>query len=889
MKIKYFYMLLVLLIALSIISGLFAGDVSQVNAQLSRLWSDPINLSNSGGATDPMMVIDASGVFHVLWVDKYDGYKYSQSADGKGWGVPVKVKYPFVPQSRSQKLVAGFGSFIHVFWQGINNELLYSQANSSNLDEPSTWSFRNKISNTVLAFDIVVDTTGIAHLAFIRSVDSELGPAGVYYVRSLDNGRTWSSEKLLYESQYFRTLLPDNAHIRVSVSGDAGGQGVFVVWDNTSLKRIFMSASVNSGVVWSDVVQVKGPEDTGGYNMPFNIEINVWGEKALLLWQAGEPGAVQCSLYAQWSTDGGVTWGKAEPMLDDRSICPAGTQILTRNDDSLVVLLEFASGNPSLISWNGTQWSILQTQDELSYFSNHLVHESLLLESHFYYSNGEHLFLVASDQGDDGDVWIISRPLVPASDWFFSSSLWSLPGQLTSTSQNIPFITYVGGGKKLYTLWLQSPPANAGISNDSVYYSNWDGLAWSSPADVSFGLTGTVDWLSAVTDEDNRMFVAWSDQDQGDLLFSWTNIGGVNDFSEWATLRGVPAPSQWTSSPDILVDADGQLVIVYAVPFNEKRGIYMVRSTDFGDTWSEPVSVFDAESADWNMVNRPKIALSGDGRLHVLFIKYSGLDYQPDGLYYSQSRDGGSSWDEPNLVKNGAVFWSEIVAVGEGMVHRLWQQNDEAVVANIHQFSADGGDNWGKAVDITDVSDTVMPVTLASNNLGDMHFIQAVQERSSPYFKEYTVTIKDWCWDGSQWESQPSQQIGVDGDNARFSLAAGISPGGDISVSLLARYNNLDGELKNEIYNVDRLLDGFDANRKPFPAVIADSTAVPGLIEPAGTQPETPIVSATPFPVLYGDEPSAWKKNLAGVSIVLIAVVLTILIFFQRAGKGGKG
>jgi hypothetical protein len=49
------------------------------------------------------------------------------------------------------------------------------------------------------------------------------------------------------------------------------------------------------------------------------------------------------------------------------------------------------------------------------------------------------------------------------------------------------------------------------------------------------------------------------------------------------------------SWPGILADPRGDaLHVIYAVPYNEGRGIYYVRSNDGGATWLAPAVVFDA-------------------------------------------------------------------------------------------------------------------------------------------------------------------------------------------------------------------------------------------------------------------------------------------------------
>ena len=83
----------------------------------------------------------------------------------------------------------------------------------------------------------------------------------------------------------------------------------------------------------------------------------------------------------------------------------------------------------------------------------------------------------------------------------------------------------------------------------------------------------------------------------------------------------MPSPSKINSSPDLVVDGASRIVVAYAVSINEDRGIYVVQSTDNGDTWSLPRQVFDAVRAEWERVEQPKICLGTDGILHLSFVK----------------------------------------------------------------------------------------------------------------------------------------------------------------------------------------------------------------------------------------------------------------------------
>ncbi len=55
------------------------------------VWSPPVNLSQSGAASAPVIAAEADGTLHILWWDKFDGAKYAYYTADKGWSKPVTV------------------------------------------------------------------------------------------------------------------------------------------------------------------------------------------------------------------------------------------------------------------------------------------------------------------------------------------------------------------------------------------------------------------------------------------------------------------------------------------------------------------------------------------------------------------------------------------------------------------------------------------------------------------------------------------------------------------------------------------------------------------------------------------------------------------------------
>ena len=135
------------------------GAVSNTHAQSVQVWSEPINLSMSGAASNPSIVADSKGTLHVLWADEFDGFQYVKSEDGINWSAPKVVDFPFDPKGKPPLLFSDALGRIHIFWINDKGVLLYAQSLSESLDSPSSWR-RITLDNSVYDFDAAMDISG---------------------------------------------------------------------------------------------------------------------------------------------------------------------------------------------------------------------------------------------------------------------------------------------------------------------------------------------------------------------------------------------------------------------------------------------------------------------------------------------------------------------------------------------------------------------------------------------------------------------------------------------------------------------------------------------------------------------------------------------------------
>ena len=185
-KIKTFlFSLLILLFLFAMASLAFAH-------QEESSWSTPNNLSRSGAARAPRIVVDANGRFHILWPDDF-ARPTNVSGTGRRWSEPLSlVDFPF--NETVPLLVPGIEN-MHALWlaeetRGGDILIWHSQAPLAEIDQAGSWAATDTVTVTgdVWAFVGVVDGGDRLHLATLQ-ISGE--PAGLFHQWSPDLGGSW--------------------------------------------------------------------------------------------------------------------------------------------------------------------------------------------------------------------------------------------------------------------------------------------------------------------------------------------------------------------------------------------------------------------------------------------------------------------------------------------------------------------------------------------------------------------------------------------------------------------------------------------------------------------------------------------------------------------------
>jgi len=878
---KKYKLLLSISIIFVLISAMFFDSIPMGHAQTNQDWSNPVNLSLSGSATNPILVRDFRGTLHAIWVNTIDGYKYSQSADGNTWTTPQTVNFPFAASTLPPTLLADSYGSIHIFWIDSGGSLFYGRTTPEGFANPGTWRSL-RLAQGVINFDVALDSRGGLRMAFIQNgTVSGISP-GIYYLQSNVGGGSWSKVAMLYKSEYFRSATQDVSSIRVALSGGSDDKSIYVTWDIRPLKRVFMISSVDDGLNWTDAQQIKGPEDTEGLT-PFNLNAAFFDGNILLMWELGEPGSEKCTVYSQWSEDGGKTWGETTAVLGGSSNCPRDLKFVARSQGYAIALL-VGQVDSIMVAWNGKRWSQPQTQVQLPTFSNPLTLDVVMLGCRYDLFEEGHLYVVGCDQGNGGDIWFLSRPLNSVESWFSPLSTWTEPGILLSKLQPPEKVSAFSSASDdmgyIHAVWVQSTTGRVIPAVAKIEYARWDGRQWSKPTLVVSSSNGIPVQLSLNVDSQGRLLLTWVNSSTGDLTFTWAKSDKAILTSEWAGPRILPSPSRINTSPNLLADETGRIVVVYAVPINEDRGIYVVQSTDSGNSWSLPRLAFDAVSAGWEGVEQPKICLGADGILNLSFVRGTKRVGQPVGLYYSRSVDGGATWSDAQEISDDTVLWQKILCYSDQTVHMLWQGYDGLVFANLSRISQDSGETWGQPNSITGVSDNALQVTAAMRGHDLLHFIQVVEKSDTHLVNQKDVILQDVSWDGSSWNSKTEKTFTIIGDGIHYSLSADITSTGFLGVFLSVGYANPTNEMQDQVFVFHRFLRNDESVSQSAASIIPTSESNIGVPDALLPVP-TPTLDLT---VLNEDavSTSSMQRNLIGVFIVGFGVIVATFILLKR-------
>jgi hypothetical protein len=263
--------------------------------------------------------------------------------------------------------------------------------------------------------------------------------------------------------------------------------------------------------------------------------------------------------------------------------------------------------------------------------------------------------------------------------------------------QDVIYVTYTEFDVNYEVVWIGELPTlvpNATRTTIRLVASRDGGLTWTNPVAVSptvqqaygqegapsgipgvLGTRRTVQGSQPIVGPDGTVYVAWLDSTDdetmkgvGEIHISRSTDGGAT-FSTPAvasSFNEIPFRPRnaffryWASEfPQIAVAPDDKIYITYvAKPSDRPRDdgdVFVVSSTDKGDTWSRPTRLNDDDKDATQFF--PSIDVDPAGSVHVM---WGDMRDDPSAtryhIYYTRSDDQGETWgfvDEELDIRSG--------------------------------------------------------------------------------------------------------------------------------------------------------------------------------------------------------------------------------------------
>jgi hypothetical protein len=296
---------------------LFTGiSVSITAAQsLSTRWSTPERLSSERGqASQGFMVSDQYGFVHAFWSeigsDGQSSILYSRF-DGEIWSLPndVIATSPDATIIFMSPFVDDEGT-IHLIWSESNvGPIFYSNAPAHKAGSAQEWSKRIIIDAPAFWGKLLVDSQGGMHILYSDFYGED---PGVYYIRSMNQGNSWSSPLW---------LDPDisDDHAPTIVSFDIDDQdSLHALWfyvDSTTTmgQWIRYSQSSDGGNTWSLPTTIdEADESDDELRLPYP-EFKAGDNEIHVIWA----GDYQTHREHRYSLNSGQTWSPTTRILGD--------------------------------------------------------------------------------------------------------------------------------------------------------------------------------------------------------------------------------------------------------------------------------------------------------------------------------------------------------------------------------------------------------------------------------------------------------------------------------------------------------------------------------------------------------------------------------------------
>lgn len=410
-----------------------------------------------------------------------------------------------------------------------------------------------------------------------------------------------------------------------------------------------------------------------------------------------------------------------------------------------------------------------------------------------------------------------------------------------------------------------------------LYYSHFDGLAWSRAVDISLGGPR----VAMAIDEFDRVHLSF-DNDK-ELTYMHSNVTNANSAKNWEDpYRLNETDTGYTSA--IAVDGEGRVHIAWTEDepacSNCVRVTY-ANSDNGGVTWGA-FKTISASNAD---PQRVQIRADKSNKLYVVWdvVNPQGKN---NGIGYTHSSDGGETWTNPQAVTEpGFEIYQSATAIDKNgnqlLIYRSFNKDEI-----FYRISTDDGSTFGDqqiipgifAAKLTTGNDRYAILT---DREGIVHLVAAGRRtKDQNPFGIYALE-----WNGSEWSAL---QTVYEGDDLAELPSVAIGNGNRLHVAFATRNKNRVGGVPDASFKVlysTSLIAAQEATSVPIPTATPtpEASATDALTTPTPRPTRTRAPSASQSTAQGDSAPNPQLPiALAVVPVVLLLVVILAMTAMRR-------
>ena len=453
------------------------------------------------------------------------------------------------------------------------------------------------------------------------------------------------------------------------------------------------------------------------------------------------------------------------------------------------------------------------------------------------------------------------------------SSGWSRPVNLsnTDTQSDNPSMAVDPSGR-VHVVWSEA--TNDGRS--FISYTKLGEGVW-SPANeiITSPNDPTASFPSLAADSLGVLHLVWSGD--GTLYYSRAYAPYASRAQDWSRPTALEYAQSYLGRPHLQVDTQDALYLAYPITFGANSGIYITKSSDGGQNWSDPTIVYKNDHSD-RTVDIPRLAVSSDGTLHVVWVESNYPESFPSlGIRYAHSNDFGTTWSGPLVLADGPYSFPAILTRAPNEVHVVYSGTTSDRY-KFHIWSADGGRTWAEAFRNTELGGYQGLPALVEDSSGILHWLTSASVFRIHNDSLYHITRQDETWLPGEilLRNEPVEQNLKD-------VSAAVALGNDLHVVVqypVASQIQSEG-WQDEIYYMHTTL-----NTPGEPATaLANPTPIPTVASIGTTSATSPEIR----PTLTAREnlSSPISASMVGIitigSLASLALVVVVILLARRS------